>query len=188
MRSGAATTIDKLSLDSSIHDIKTLYAQQTSTPQDKIKLLLNKKPAADLKTLRELGVSGDAVEFSVMVMGGAGGAGTPSASTPVAEKADPAESVPTPDTAPAVSSVDKQVVDEGASLPGSEKAQVEAENPSAAAATKGAVLGPSGPGALNTGEFWADLQDFLTQRLRDGEEAEKLIKVFKIGWINSKED
>ncbi|KAM0720952.1 hypothetical protein Q7P37_003237 [Cladosporium fusiforme] len=178
MRGGETITIPNLALEASIYEIKEQYAKQTSLPHEKIKVLLNKKPAADLKTLKELGVTSD-VEFSVMILGGGGAtpsAGTPSAVSPAIEKADPAASVPEP----AVSStVDDMVIDEQSSFPGSEKAQIQADS---SAPAPGA--GPSGPGALNTIEFWNDLQDFLSQRLRDTEEAQRLSKVFKMAWVN----
>ena len=179
MRGGDAVKLSELPLETSIYDVKDQYAKQTSLPHEKIKVLLNKKPAADLKTLKELGVTGD-VEFSVMVLGGGGAtpsAGTPSASSPVVEKADPAASVP---EVPVVPAGDKMEIDEQASAPGSEKAQAESA-PTTQAATG---AGPSGPGALNTIEFWNDLQDFLAQRLRDTEEAERLSKVFKMAYVN----
>jgi hypothetical protein len=178
MRGGEAIKISDLTLETSIYEVKDQYAKQTSLPHEKIKVLLNKKPAADLKTLKELGVTGD-VEFSVMVLGGGSAtpsAGTPSASSPAVEKADPVASVPEVPTAPAAD----KAVDEQTSAPGSEKAQ--AESAPASMAASGA--GPSGPGALNTIEFWNDLQDFLAQRLRDTEEAQRLSKVFKMAYVN----
>lgn len=181
MRGGETVTIPNLALEASIYEIKEQYSKQTSIPHEKIKVLLNKKPAADLKTLKELGVSGD-VEFSVMILGGGGAtpsASTPSAVSPAVEKADPAASVPTPAVAP---NADDMVIDEQSSFPGSEKAQIQAESSSAPRAAPGA--GPSGPGALNTIEFWNDLQDFLSQRLRDNEEAQRLNKMFKMAWVN----
>ena len=86
-----------LDLSTSIYEIKDQYAKQTSLAHEKIKVLFNKKPAADLKTLKELGVSGD-VEFSLMILGGGGATpsgGTPKASSPAVEKADPADSAVT---------------------------------------------------------------------------------------------
>lgn len=186
MRGGDAVTIPDLPLETSIFEVKERYAKQTSQPHEKIKVLLNKKPAADLKTLKELGVTGD-VELSVMILGGGGAtpsAGTPSAASPAVEKSDPAASVPdtTMTDAPPTSAADKMVVDEKASFPCSEKAQIQAESSPGPKPSSGA--GPSGPGALNTIEFWADLQDFLSQRLRDTEEAERLSKMFKMAWVN----
>jgi hypothetical protein len=185
MRGGETVSIPDLDLSTSIYEIKDQYAKQTSLAHEKIKVLFNKKPAADLKTLKELGVSGD-VEFSLMILGGGGATpsgGTPKAQSPAVEKADPADSVPeVPVSAPAVG--DKMDIDEpaSASAPGSEQAQTEAEHAPASKAATGA--GPSGPGALNTIEFWNDLQDFLAQRLRDTEEAQRLSKVFKMAWVN----
>jgi hypothetical protein len=179
MRGGETVRIPDLALETSIYEVKDQYAKQTSLPHEKIKVLLNKKPAADLKTLKELGVTGD-VEFSVMVLGGGGAtpsAGTPAASSPAVERADPVASVPEVPAAPAE---DKMDIDEHASAPGSEKAQAE----SAPTAKSAPGAGPSGPGALNTIEFWNDLQDFLAQRLRDTEEAQKLSKVFKMAYVN----
>lgn len=179
MRGGETVKISDLALETSIYEIKDQYAKQTSLPHEKIKVLLNKKPAADLKTLKELGVTGD-VEFSVMVLGGGSAtpsAGTPSASSPAVEKTDPVVSVPEVPVAPAA---DKMDVDQQASAPGSEKAQAE----SAPTQSSAPGAGPSGPGALNTIEFWNDLQDFLAQRLRDTEEAQRLSKVFKMAWVN----
>jgi hypothetical protein len=192
MRGGETVSIPDLDLSTSIYEIKDQYAKQTSLAHEKIKFLLNKKPAADLKTLKELGVSGD-VEFSLMILGGGGAtpnSGTPKAMSPAVEKADPADEVPVPEVpapAPAPSMGDKMDIDEEASAPaapgpGSEKAQTEAENAPTPKAATGA--GPSGPGALNTAEFWNDLQDFLAQRLRDTEEAQRLSKVFKMAWVN----
>jgi hypothetical protein len=187
MRGGETVSIPDLALSTSIYEIKDQYAKQTSQAHEKIKVLLNKKPAADLKTLKELGVSGD-VEFSLMILGGGGAtpsSGTPKAMSPAVEKADPADSVPVPEV-PAPSTGDKMDIDEPASAPapgpGSEKAQNEAELAPTPKAATGA--GPSGPGALNTAEFWNDLQDFLAQRLRDTEEAQRLSKVFKMAWVN----
>lgn len=162
MRSGETVTLSDLSVDGSVHDVKTQYAQKTSQSVDKIRLLLNKKPAADLKTLRDLGVDGD-VEFGVMIVGGAGG------QTPGTEIADPV---------PATPAADRMEVDSQAPHPGSEKAQVEAED-----ASKGASAGlRTGTAVLGTAEFWTDLEDFLSQRLRDKAEAGKLAGVFKKAW------
>jgi hypothetical protein len=102
MRGGETVQIPDLALETSIYEVKDQYAKQTSLPHEKIKVLLNKKPAADLKTLKELGVTGD-VEFSVMVLGGGGAtpsAGTPAASSPAVEKTDPVASVPEVPAAP----------------------------------------------------------------------------------------
>ena len=157
MRSGEPLTLSDILLDISIHDLKAQYAQNTSQAPDKIKLLYNKKPAADLKTLKELGIGGD-VELSVMVMGGAGA--TPSATSPVIEKTEP----PLPPS-------EKTGVDSQAPAPMSEKAQAEAETVPSEADTTADIL--------MTEEFWSDLKGFLAQRLRDQKEGEKLAQLFR---------
>lgn len=65
-------------LTTSILDIKTAVAKQTSLQADKIKVLHKKKPVADSKVLKELlGDEETSIEFSVMVMGGAAAAASP---------------------------------------------------------------------------------------------------------------
>lgn len=60
-------------MSTSIHDLKRTLAEQAAIPADKIRLLYRKKPCADAKTLKDLLAEGEVeVEFSVMVMGGAG--------------------------------------------------------------------------------------------------------------------
>ncbi|QIW98645.1 hypothetical protein AMS68_004163 [Peltaster fructicola] len=144
MRAGETITLSKITLDESIHDIKTKYSAKISLPVDKIKLLLNKKPAADLKTLKDLGI-------------------------------DASSAAPTPATQIDTASADKMEVDSEAPHPGSEKAQVQAEEEATA---------PSGPGALHTVDFWKDLEAFLTQRLRDEKEAQRLAGLFKSAWAS----
>ncbi|KAI1431851.1 cell-cycle control medial ring component [Xylaria sp. CBS 124048] len=58
--------------NTSIHEIKAAVAEDTGIPEDKIKILHKKKPAADSKVLKDLVSEEDTiVEFSVMVIGGA---------------------------------------------------------------------------------------------------------------------
>ncbi|EMR61738.1 hypothetical protein MGN70_000099 [Eutypa lata] len=71
-------------------DIKALVAAETGIAADKLKLLHRRKPVPDSKILKDLLGSEDetAVEFSVMVMGGAaaaGGAGTTATTTATAK-------------------------------------------------------------------------------------------------------
>jgi hypothetical protein len=157
MRNGETVTLSDVSLDSTVHDVKVQYASKGNLIQDKIKLLLNKKPAADLKTLKDLGIESD-VEFSVMLMAGA--AAAPASSAASAQAADVTSGV----TAPL------------SSAPGSESASAEAESAATAAAVNTTT------DMLKSDEFWADLQAFLTQRLRDKEQSEKLAKLFKGAW------
>lgn len=160
MRSGETVTISNIELNSTIHDVKSQYASKTGQSIEKIKLLLNKKPAADLKTLKDLGVEGD-VEFSVMIMGGAA---TPSGTTPATEKAEPVMPLGT-------NGGDPMDVDKQESAPESEKAHVEA--------AQGSSQADTADGILKTDEFWIDLKGFLTQRLRDEKEGERLVGVFR---------
>jgi len=91
--------LDNQPLTTSIYDLKTAYASQSGGPTDKIKLLHNKKPVQDSKTLSDiLGDSASSakdVEFSVMVMGG-GAAGKATASP----AASPGIEIPQPNMAP----------------------------------------------------------------------------------------
>ncbi|KAL3960136.1 hypothetical protein ACCO45_005253 [Purpureocillium lilacinum] len=59
-------------LATSLLDIKNAVSSQTRIPVDKMKILYNKRPLTDSKILKEVvGESDKAVEFSVMVIGGA---------------------------------------------------------------------------------------------------------------------
>lgn len=164
MKGGEIVTLSNIALDSTIFEIKSQYASKTGLQQDKIKVLLNKKPTQDLKTLKDLGIEKD-VEFSIMIMGGAGG--TPRAQSPaVVEKTPaPAPAQPAPDTG------DKMDIDEKTPAPESEKAAAEAEKMDTSADSAEAMLKTDG--------FWSDLQAFLTTRLKDEAQGEKLSKLFR---------
>lgn len=166
MKAGETVTIPNVALDSTIYDIKSQYAAKISIPQDKIKVLLNKKPAADLKTLKDLGVDND-VELSIMIMGGGGS--TPRAQSPAVST--PSAFAPPPVPAPAETKGDPMDVDEKTGAPDSEAAAREAAQKEADA--------NSTAGILKTEEFWADLQGFLSQRLRDEQEGKRLAAVFR---------
>ncbi|KAH6891139.1 cell-cycle control medial ring component-domain-containing protein [Thelonectria olida] len=59
-------------LDTSVLDLKTKVKSETRIPVEKMKLLLNRKPVPDSKILKDiLGETDRAVEFSIMVLGGA---------------------------------------------------------------------------------------------------------------------
>ncbi len=45
-----------------------------------------------------------------------------------------------------------------------------------------AAQGPSGEKLMETDEFWDDLKGFLTQRLKDQGEGEKVFGIFKSAW------
>jgi len=60
-------------LTASLLDVKAALAAHTGLAPDKLRLLHGKKPVADSKVLKDLvGDNDTAIEFSVMVMGGAG--------------------------------------------------------------------------------------------------------------------
>ncbi|KAI8634004.1 cell-cycle control medial ring component [Xylariaceae sp. FL1651] len=60
------------SLNTSILDVRTSVANETGIAEDKIKILHKKKPVSDSKILKDLvGEDDTAIEFSVMVLGGA---------------------------------------------------------------------------------------------------------------------
>jgi len=164
MRGGETVTISDLTLDSTIHDIKTQYAFKSGLPQDKIKLLLNKKPAADLKTLKDLGATQDGIEFSVMVMGGTASV-APSPMAMISPLVERNTSVS------AAQSSDKMEIDERPAAPASEKVQVPAEK--SASQLGGAEL------ILSSEEFWTDLREYLAKRLTDEKEAERLAKLLR---------
>jgi hypothetical protein len=92
--------LENQTLTTSIYDLKEAYASKSGGATDKIKLLYNKKPTQDSKTLSEiLGDSASTareVEFSIMVLGG-GAAGKATASP----AASPGIEIPQPEMAPA---------------------------------------------------------------------------------------
>ncbi|KAI7329914.1 hypothetical protein KC340_g4444 [Hortaea werneckii] len=200
MRAGAgdATSIPDLTLETTLHEIKTRYAQLSGLAVEKVKVLYNKKPAGDLKTLREVLVGSGAkdvasignVELSVMIMGGAAGTGSttssqpgsPAVSSSTTEKnqsaaglggaSAAATTTTTTTTAATAGKGDPMDVDKDTPGPDSEKAQAEAgEKLEAHTSTVTEILGSD--------EFWADLKGFLAQRLRDEEEGERLAKRFR---------
>ncbi|KAL7937471.1 cell-cycle control medial ring component domain-containing protein [Trichoderma chlorosporum] len=85
-----------LPLSTSVLDVKAAVSAQTRIPVDKMKLLLNKRPVADTKVLKELldKESDKTVDFSVMVIGGAA-AIPPEEKTPAGEAMDTDEPVAT---------------------------------------------------------------------------------------------
>ena len=149
----------------SVYDLKQQYATQASLLAAKIKILYKKKPVTDSKTLLEIiGTDfGAEVEFGVMVMAGAAaGTGSPAAgSTPVTSP--PAVAPPTE----------------------SEKGLASAGETSAGTASGTAAVG-SGKQVVATEEFWGDLKTFILQRIKDADEGERLVSVFKGAWEQNK--
>ncbi|KAJ4335275.1 hypothetical protein N0V87_006197, partial [Didymella glomerata] len=139
--------------------LKSQYAAATSIPAAKIKILYKKKPVTDSKLVSEV-VGADAgpdVEFGVMVMGGAAAVTTPSESP----AASPAAAAP--------SESDKGLAGVDAAA-------------NTGAAGGAAAVGPSGKEVVATDEFWADLNNFVLQRIKDEHEGERLVGVFKKAW------
>ncbi|KAI8946625.1 cell-cycle control medial ring component [Xylaria longipes] len=87
-------------LNTSIHDVKTSVAKETGIDEGKIKILHKKKPIPDSKVLKDLVGDGEtAIEFSVMVMGGAAAAAAakPEAQSDVAQGLSGADVLQTQD-------------------------------------------------------------------------------------------
>lgn len=153
-------TLPDQSIDTTVLDLKTQYAAKMGLDVYKIKMLLNKRPCQDLKTLKDIlptPTPADA-EFTLMIMGGFSAAAAPS--TPPAKAPSPAiqspESSSQPD--PTTSST--------ASAPLSERAQEDS--------VPAHISAP-----LIDDEFWADLTSFLVQRLKDQAEGERLSNLFR---------
>ena len=147
----------------SVYDLKQQYSTSTSIPATKIKILYKKKPVTDSKLVSEI-IGADAggdVEFGVMVMGGAtaGGAATPSAESPAESPA-----------AAAPSETEKGLASAGEGVG------------TAGGATGAAAVGHTGKEVVATDEFWGDLKNFVLQRIKDEQEGERLVGVFRKAW------
>jgi hypothetical protein len=80
-------TLSSIALSTPVLSLKAQYSTSTSTPVEKLKLLLKGKPLADTKTLSDLGLkAGEDAVITVMIMGGA--------STPVAASPSPGSPAP----------------------------------------------------------------------------------------------
>lgn len=142
-------------------DIKLAVADETGIPVEKIKLLLNKKPVPDTRSLREMvaavggggDVGGNGLELGVMVMGGRSGA--------IAWK---------------------KVVDVGAGGGGSGGAIEKEKGGAAAGGAPVVAQGLSGKAVLETEAFWGDLKGFLEQRIRDEAVAVEAVEKFRGAW------
>ncbi|TKA62921.1 hypothetical protein B0A49_06749 [Cryomyces minteri] len=184
MRAAAQpVTLASQALSTSVYAIKTLYAAQTGTSVDKIKLLLHKKPCADSKTLKELlpeadadadADAGRALEFSVMLLGGvvalpAAKSPSPSSSPAAGEAGTPALESPDPTAPPQ----EKDTLWKGFAAAKAHAA------PKPNAADVPVTQGASGGAALQSEAFWEDLKGFLVQRLRDEAEGERVVGLFR---------
>ncbi|KAL1304448.1 hypothetical protein AAFC00_003444 [Neodothiora populina] len=149
-------------LDTTVLDLKTQYASKHGLDVYKIKMLLNKKPCPDLKTLKDLLPSPPpaSVDLTLMIMGGFS---SPAPSSPA--PASPAIELPDP-TAGAAS-----VPASSDPAPLSERAEGQAETLPHTEETAADML--------SNDAFWGDLKSFLIQRLRDESEGERLAGIFR---------
>ncbi|KAK3345344.1 cell-cycle control medial ring component [Neurospora tetraspora] len=163
----------------SILDIKTFVSEETGIPVEKLKVLFNKKPVGDVKSLKE--VLGGAtvpengeVELSLMVMGGQ--------ATYDSEEARAARE------ARQVAKAAAEGVKGGEAPEVPEVEMKEAETEAETGTTTGeAAAGPvaqglSGVAVLDTEEFWDDLKGYLQQRIRDEKAAEEVLGKFRGAW------
>lgn len=166
-------TLPPQPLSTTILDLKSAYSSHSGLETSKIKLLLHKRPAADLKTLRDVlpeGPPPQRLEFAVMVLGGAASpAGTPAAASPAVEILDPAAAAGGEGTA---GEGEGEAMDVDGGAPLSEQAEAVAESKGGAGEGETAKV-------LASEEFWADLKGFLVQRLRNEGEGERLVGVFR---------
>ncbi|KAK3397126.1 cell-cycle control medial ring component [Sordaria brevicollis] len=157
----------------SILDIKSFVSSETGMPIEKLKVLYNKKPAGDVKSLKEVlgGATpeGGELELSLMVMGGQA----------TYDSAEAAEKRAARDAAKAQA---------GGADGGEKKVEVpEVEMKDTETTAGGEQAGPvaqglSGAAVLDTEEFWEDLKGYLQQRIRDVEAAEEVVGRFRGAW------
>lgn len=149
-----STSLPAQPIVTSIYDLKTQIGARTGYTPDKIKLLWEKRPVGDSKTLGEV-VGGmdtsDTVEMGVMFVG------TP-AGVPVSLG-----------TVPAVSNGPGE-----SKRSAGEDEVMEDETPVA--------QGQSGRDVLGAEEFWRDLRGFLVQRVHNEEFGNELSDVFRAAW------
>ncbi|KAK3490905.1 cell-cycle control medial ring component [Neurospora hispaniola] len=158
----------------SILDIKTFVSQETGMPVEKLKVLFNKKPVGDVKSLKEVlsgsvPEGGGELELSLMVMGGQ--ATFDSAEAKAAREARLAAK------ADVNASETKVEVSESPEVEMKDATQESKE-----AAAGPVAQGLSGPAVLETEEFWEDLKGYLQQRIRDEKTAEEVVGRFRGAW------
>lgn len=149
----------------SVLELKNLVSEDASIPVSKIKILFNKKPVADAKTLGELlgDETPEKVELGLMIMGGAAS---------IVSKAPKATGEPKSAGAPGTDNAPTPNIDERPST-ATEKAHdreiemKDAETADSATNIPSTAIGMHGRDALMTPEFWDDLKGFLVQRLKD---------------------
>ena len=142
-------------LSTNVLDLKQITAEKANAVggAEKIRLLYNKKPCADTKTLKDVVgegvVAGQEVDFTVMIIGAAPSAG---GAPPEAEKVE-------------------DVVMEGVGTEGKGNEEVVP-----------VAQGSSGKEVLDSEKFWDDLKGFLIQRVRDEDVAGAVWGTFRESW------
>lgn len=144
-------------------------------PIEKLKVLYNKKPAGDVKSLKEvLGgtvLENGELELSLMVMGGQ--ATYDSEEARGAREARAAAASKQKEAVPEVEMKDATQQQEKTETSGEDHGHIQA----------GPVAqGLSGVAVLDTEEFWEDLKGYLQQRIRDVEAAEEVVGKFRGAW------
>ena len=126
----------------SIFELKSQLASQTGYAADKLKILWERKPVTDSKTLKEVSnkEEGD-IDMAVMYSG--------------APTAHPQSASSKP-----------------AAASSSEPVKMEVDETPAAQGQHGKVV-------LETPQFWTDLQDFVTQRVRDEQVAKEAVGLWR---------
>ncbi|KAL9059262.1 MAG: hypothetical protein Q9162_001299 [Coniocarpon cinnabarinum] len=136
----------------SIYELKTQLSQQTGYASDKVKILWERKPVVDSKTVQEvIGKDAGDVEFAVMY------SGAPTAAPRASQQSLNAQ----------------QPIAAGANDAQSEQMDVD-QTPVA--------QGQSGEAVLSTSQFWKDLQDFVMQRVRDKAVGKEAVALFEKAW------
>ena len=179
-------TLTDLAPSTQISDLKTQVHTHLGGSSvvdiSKIKILSNKKPIPpSKKTVAEVladQAPSQAVEFGVMVMGGAPDPPPSAPTTLFAASQQAAPSGPGSEDAAAEASAAKaapEPVNTSTPMEGLEKTKSPPVQPGEA----------SGKALLSSEDFWSDLRGFLAQRIKDEDDAEKLVSLFRSAWNSS---
>lgn len=156
-----AITVRDQTPDSSIYDVKAACAAQAGYAPEKVKILWERKPVADTKTVREVvgeklaATEGEVIEMGVMYMG-----------------------------APTVTPVGQGT--KGQAGAGSEAKEAGGEGTESAVKEAPVAQGKHGEAVLESKEFWDDLQGFVLQRLRDEDVTANVMRGFRESWRASR--
>jgi len=150
---GTPVTITNQTPDASIYDVKAACAAQAGYLPEKVKVLWERKPVSESKTVRE--VVGEAAKEGAEVEMGVMFVGQPTEKAGGAAEKDKEKEV---ETAPAVEEDD--VWHEAPVAPGQEH----------------------GKAVLESDSFWQDLHGFVLQRIKDEAVTKELLAGFKKSW------